>query len=371
MRRVAGFVLFGLFGVGLAQYKVEVLHPDGVGPRSFGMGAGGGQQVGHTNLFQIGPSHALLWSGSQESFIYLHPAGWDGSYAMGVSGGKQIGYRERSSGQGRGQFATLWSGSAKSWVDLHDDRYIETNGLGIGGDQQVGFGAINQEDVHAPMWLGTAKSLVSLHPGNEFEASRAYDTDGKQQVGGAATRVFSHAALWTGTAESYVDLGPKGYGTSVAHGVAKGQQAGWAAFDGNAHAGIWRGTAESFVDLNPGPNDQVGSIAFATNGETQVGVAAGLLIGGFHASLWHGSPETFPDLHTFLPERFQGKGAESEARGIDEFGHIVGWARDTNTQAAQAILWTPVPEPASGTILLTSLVLLLARRSGGTQTKTP
>ncbi|MGI8923965.1 MAG: hypothetical protein ACR2HJ_08010 [Fimbriimonadales bacterium] len=327
MRRVSIFLLIASCCAGQAQYQVEVLHPDGVGPRSYGTGAGGGQQVGHMNLFKVGASHALLWSGSQESFVDLHPAGWDGSYAVGVDGGKQIGYRERSFGQGRGQFATLWSGSATSWVDLHDDLYFETNGLGIGGDQQVGFGVTTgpQYAIRALLWRGTAETIVSLHPGG-LEDSRAQDTDGKQQVGSATNPELhiEHAALWSGTAESFVDLHPAGYGTSDALGVANGQQAGWASFDGNAHAGIWYGSAESFIDLNPGPNDQVGSRALATNGNVQVGVAAGPLIGGFHASLWRADPDTFVDLHTFLPERFQGKGAESEARGVDEFGNIVG-----------------------------------------------
>ncbi|MDQ2985171.1 MAG: hypothetical protein M3R13_00445 [Armatimonadota bacterium] len=348
-------------GVANAQYTVEILHSPLVpATSSYGAGAGGGQQVGHTNLFLVGPSHALLWEGSAKSLVDLHPAGWDASYAMATDGKRQVGWRQDQVAQR----ATMWSGSAKGWVDLHDPTYNETNALGISGDVQVGFGFITNVGARAVMWRNTAGSLVSLHP-QGFDRSWAWATDGEHQVGFAQETNSSHAALWTGSAKTYVDLHPSGYELSESTGVAGGQQSGWASFGGRAHAILWSGFAASFVDLNPGPNEEWGSRAFATNGFSQVGLVAGVHTGGqAHAALWSGTPGSFVDLHTLLSVDYLGAGAHSEATGIDEFGNIVGWARHIPTGADHAVLWRPVPEPRPIFLLgLLSFIALLRRKA--------
>src|SRR5687767_12705130 len=211
--------------VACAQYTVEILNSPLVpAASSYGAGAGGGQQVGHTNLFLAGPSHALLWEGTAKSLVDLHPAGWDASYAMATDGVRQVGWRERHTGT-TGQFATMWSGSAKGWVDLHNTSYRASVALGIGAASQVGaIMEFTTKDIHAALWQGTAESLVDLHP-TGMDRSWAHATDGSQQVGYAGTfQTVPRAAVWTGTAASYVDLHPKGYVNSEATGVAVGQQ---------------------------------------------------------------------------------------------------------------------------------------------------
>jgi hypothetical protein len=345
-----------------AQYTVEILH-SGLVPaaNSYGAGAGGGQQVGHTNLFLVGPSHALLWEGSAKSLVDLHPSGWDASYAMATDGKRQVGWRESHSGN-IGQFATMWSGTSKSWVDLHDaSTYIETNALGISGDVQVGVGVLPSETFRAVMWRNTAASITSLHPAHLFR-SKAFATDGEQQVGHtAAANVVLHAALWTGTAESYVDLHPVGYVQSEALGVAGGQQVGFASFSGTAHAVLWRGTSGSVVDLNPGAVGEWGSKANATNGSVQVGLARSLTI-PFHAAMWQGSASSYVNLHGFLPKEYFGEIAYSEALGIDANGNIFGWARHVPSGAAHAVLWRPVPETSPMFLLSVFTFLEILRR---------
>ncbi len=362
MRKRATIIAVLLSGVANAQYTVEILHSPLVpAANSYGAGAGGGQQVGHTNLFLVGPSHALLWEGSAQSLVDLHPAGWDASYAMATDGKRQVGWRERHTGN-IGQFATMWSGSSKSWVDLHDPTYQETNALGISGDMQVGFGFLANAGTRAVMWRNMAASLVSLHP-QGFDRSWANATDGNQQVGFAQETNARHAALWTGTAKSYIDLHPFGYVQSEATGTASGQQSGWASFFGNRHAVTWSGTASSFIDLNPGPNEEWGSRAFGTNGKIQVGHVrqAG---SHFHAAAWQGTASSYFNLHTLLPAEYQGSGAFSEAYGIDPFGNIVGWANHVPTGADHAILWRPVPEIRPVILLgLLSFYSLLRRKS--------
>jgi len=361
MRKRATIIAVLLSGVANAQYTVEILHSPLVpAANSYGAGAGGGQQVGHTNLFLTGPSHALLWEGSAKSLVDLHPAGWDASYAMATDGKRQVGWRQDQVAQR----ATMWSGSAKGWVDLHDPTYNETNALGIAGDVQVGFGFITNAGARAVMWRNTAASLVSLHP-QGFDRSWAWATDGEQQVGFAQETNASHAALWTGTAESYVDLHPKGYEISEAAGVAQGQQVGFATLLGQGHAALWLGSSQTFVDLNPQVSAQWGSTAYATNGFAQVGFAGGPETGfQVHAARWNGTRGSYLNLHALLPSTYIGMGARSEATGIDSDGRIVGWARHIPTGAAHAVLWQPVPEPNSLCALgLLALFFIVRRRS--------
>lgn len=321
--------------------------------------------MGHTNQFLAGPSHALLWQGTANSLIDLHPAGWDASYAMATDGVRQVGWRERHTGQ-TGQFATMWSGSAKGWVDLHDPTYSETNALGISGDEQVGYGFLQGGGTRAVLWHNTASSIVSLHPvGADF--SWANGTDGTQQVGHAGTGAAgSRAALWTGTAKTHVNLHPAGYEVSEAYGVAEGQQVGFASLSGQGRAVLWLGSSSLFIDLNPQVSNLWGSSAYATNGFTQVGFAGGPETGfQVQAALWEGSRESYMNLHASLAPEYSGVGARSEATGIDEFGNIVGWARHVPTGAAHAILWKPVPEPSSLVAIgLFALFAIIRRRFG-------
>ena len=344
------------------EYEAIILHSGRIPfAESFGTGIGDGQQVGKTTVFQNG-GHALLWSGSPESFVDLHPAGFDTSQALGASGGRQVGIREIWQPEFQ-QYATLWSGTASSWVNLHPASYIRSRALGISGDQQVGNAhfASGPLDIHALLWRGSASSVVNLNPVGYY-ASNSFATDGYQQVGWAIRPGGPDgAALWTGTAESFVDLSLPGYTGTHAFGVAGGQQVGRGSFNGNGHALLWFGSPNGYVDLNPGPNDQWGSSARATNGIQQVGYAARSDQFFRHAFRWSGSPESYLDLHQFLPPEYQGLGGYSVATGIDAEGNIIGYARRT-AGLRRAVMWRPVPEPVTGLVLTAGIALLLWRR---------
>jgi hypothetical protein len=77
------------------------------------LGIGGGRQIGYT-LSLHGRDHAALWSGSADAVVDLHPALAASSQAWGVCGDWQIG--EAVFGAAR---ASLWNGTAALWVDLH------------------------------------------------------------------------------------------------------------------------------------------------------------------------------------------------------------------------------------------------------------
>ena len=185
----------------------------------------------------------MLWAGTPESAIDLHPAQlhFPWSRAMGVGDGQQVGFVMNP----RTLHALLWTGAPESAVDLNPAGFSTSAAYGVSGGQQVGSGLTGASE-HALLWTGTAESVVDLHPAG-YRHSRALRVAGCQQVGLAVdpTTTNNHAMLWTGTADSAVDLHsflPPVWTMSVATGIdADGNIVGWACCDGagGGHAMLW------------------------------------------------------------------------------------------------------------------------------------
>jgi uncharacterized membrane protein len=359
IRRLFIIVVCSFFLTSLAHaltYKVIILHPqDFYG--SIAVGINASQQVG-VGYFsdELLDYHALLWSGSAESFIDLNPSGFQNSEAVDTSGTQQIGYGYKSD---KGH-ALLWNGSADNYIDLTPPDFNETFGLAISDDSQVGFGSgtATGGQMHALLWKnGDPNDYVDLNPAG-FEYSVADGVSGSQQVGSGGAPGFEwhvqHALLWNGTAESFVDLNPDVYVESSALGTNGTQQVGSGQEEGFLYppesppptrALLWNSTAQSVVDLTPGGFTR--AVAYGINATHQVGYGKGETTGDYgHALLWNGSAESVIDLHQFLPAEFAGWG--SVARSIDSNGNIVGYvhrnlypAIDINTIA---VMWQPVTE---------------------------
>jgi hypothetical protein len=180
--------------------------------------------------------------------VDLNPGGFAGSLGIATDGGQQVGYGARTGGVGlapsNGNHALLWSGTAESLVDLHPvSGYDITSANGVGGGQQVGWGGAYGSE-HALLWTGSAQSVVDLHPSG-FSRTVARAVAAGQQVGwGTTDDGLTHALLWNGTADSVVDLHvflPAGFTRSGASGIdASGNIIGGAVdAQGVGHAILW------------------------------------------------------------------------------------------------------------------------------------
>ena len=104
------------------------------GTNQVGMGSGSGTG---------GNDHALVWSGTANSAVDLHPtllSGFTNSWAVGTGAGQQVGY---AYGPGTFNHAMLWTGTAVSAVDLTPTNltgYTSTIAEATYGSQQVGGG---------------------------------------------------------------------------------------------------------------------------------------------------------------------------------------------------------------------------------------
>jgi hypothetical protein len=89
---------------------------------TFAYGVGGGQEVG-VGLAADGLNRAIVWSGSANSAVELHPTGFDSSTAYGTNGIYQVGFGSVEGDLGgipsNIHHALLWNGSAASVVDLN------------------------------------------------------------------------------------------------------------------------------------------------------------------------------------------------------------------------------------------------------------
>jgi len=347
-----------------ADYTAVILHPSGF-DWSEAYGISDGQQVGAgAGTATGGSSHALLWSGTADSYVDLNPSSLTvdsmpccGSCVLGISSGQQVGWFGFGSPDAGGYHALLWSGTAGSCVDLNPSWINLSQANGVSGGEQVGMGGSSGTSLgvgaysHALLWSGTADSCIDLNPSG-FGNSYAYGVSGGQQVGGGrgiATGDWDHALLWSGTADSYIDLNPAGFESSCAYGVSDGHQVGYGGGWLWGHALLWSGTADSYIDLNPAGFES--SCAYGVSGAQQVGCGVGSATGSYeHALLWSGTADSVIDLHNYLPPGY----IYSYAYGIDSAGNVVGVAAQAFTGVHHAVLWEyqSAVIPAPGAILL-------------------
>jgi hypothetical protein len=201
------------------------------------LGMGGGEQVGFTSTWYTADAgRAVLWRGTAASAVDLHPtnlSGFSESFAYGTDGTRQVGMAggDASFFGGSNTHAILWSGTADSAVDLHPTLlagFDTSKAVAISGLEQVGSGSGSGTGgkEHALLWHGSAASAVDLNPTllSDIDSSTARGTNGTVEVGSGhiALTDSTTALLWDGTADSAIDLGallPSNFGYSDAYSV--------------------------------------------------------------------------------------------------------------------------------------------------------
>jgi hypothetical protein len=243
---------------GSANSIVDI-HPGGVFRESAAFGIAGDQIIGYGISVNYIPSpyiHALLWTGAAP--VDLNPPGFGGSVGLATDGHRQVGYGAPTGSTGGtgisaavgGNHALLWSGTAESAIDLHPvSGYDTTSANGVSDGQQVGWGGVfnsmaNPLWRHALLWTGSAESVIDLHPSGLRDSAALAAAQGRQVGWGTSADGSTHALLWNGTAESVVDLNvflPPGFTWSSANGIDISGNIIGSATDANgvSHAILW------------------------------------------------------------------------------------------------------------------------------------
>lgn len=198
--------------------------------------------------------HASLWSGTAESWVDLHPTAFVGANAPGdqrskafdTDGTSQVGYVDLLLPLGGGSYtsethAVLWHGTGQSAIDLHPQGWDVSYAYGVKNNTQVGYGiqTAGFSSITAFVWHGSAESRVSLG-----EAT-VLDTNGATHVGAIGVDNSSHAFRWDGDSGSGFDLNtllPPGYINSGASDINDdGDIIGWAQNPSGYLVGVlWR-----------------------------------------------------------------------------------------------------------------------------------
>jgi uncharacterized membrane protein len=157
-------------------------------------------------------------------------------------------------------------------------------------------------------------------------------------------------------------LNPPGFESSFAQGIWGTIQVGYGVDDeGVGHALLWNGTAESAVSLNAAGYGT--PLVYSASAAGQVGFSEGPATGGrTHALFWKDTSESIVDLHPFvsaLGPEYTG----SAAYFIADNGSIVGSAFTYDPYRGYAVIWTPVPEPASSALVALGIIttVMIAR----------
>jgi hypothetical protein len=335
------------------QWSVTRLHPEGnhsVAFAAHGLRQAGYVHYGWVNNQWVDARHAVLWNGTSQSWVSLHPAGAVESQVLGMDGAQQVGFIRNSSGYERGG---LWTGSAGSWIDLTPPEWSSSYVTAVKGGVQVGSAGLG-----AAMWTGTVQSYRSLHPANAPGASRLMGLGDGQQVGTVVVDDEPHASLWTGTAQSWVDLHPPGATRSWALDAAAGQQVGAVVINDWPQARIWYGSASNWTSLTPAGFGS--STAYSTTGEWQVGHVIDQEA-RFHASIWRGNAESWEDLSLVLPGSWGDTFAQAVWADATTL-RVAGWGRNMQNGSFEALLWTlSIPTPSSLTLVVIGAILSARR----------
>lgn len=331
------------------------LHPS-YAEGSYAMGVDNGVQVGraiydtpdYNNI-----DHPTRWDGTAASAQDLTQGGSQGGSIIDFADDKLVGWWWRPTQcYVGGQWQTCYFRRG-CWWNL-DGTFHETNYSGYeytimsatDGVSVVGSGTTD-DDVgnyftKAVIWQApTHEFAYSIHPAG-FPDSSALAVEGEFQYGNVSLPFQGlHAAKWNGSGASFVDMHPDGLINSNIVDASDGQQVGVVNLWNNPHAAIWYGTPGSFLDLNP-PAATESTLSDCDSG-LQIGLAT--FPGGTVPGIWAGRAETFVDLSGVIPDGFTGFNMAALDVAPDGSIQIVGSAYNTAAGRAEAILLSSSDTP--------------------------
>ncbi len=125
----------------------------------------------------------MMWRGTAQSAVSLHPPSNFRSWAYGVSHDQIVG-----KGLSNRRHALLWR-IGGGYVDLNPAGFADSEALGTNGSLQVGYAQNDGPDTHrAIVWHGTAATAVNLQSflPSQYSQSEAYGIDEFGNIAGAA-----------------------------------------------------------------------------------------------------------------------------------------------------------------------------------------
>ena len=306
----------------------------------------------------------------------LGTLGGSGSYGQRINTSGQVTGYSYTNGNAE-QHAYLWTpttpnGASGTLQDLGSLGGTPSQAYGINASGQVVGDSITTEGVatHAFLYDGVMHDLGWLE--STFDATHGLDINDRGQVTGKSGR---HAILWTPTTPNGAngtmhDLGTLGGTDSIGWGInAIGQVTGVSQLPGNAadHAFLWtpttsNGDSGTLSDLGTLGGTYSAGLDINARGQ----VAGFFFTTGFvdpHAFLYT-SESGMVDLNSLIDPLSGWKLLKAQA--INDAGQITGDGQIGGQ--THSFLLTPIPEPASVTLLALGLTLLVwrtCRRSGG------
>ncbi|MBS1713100.1 MAG: hypothetical protein JST30_02050 [Armatimonadetes bacterium] len=304
-------------------------------------------------------NRAHAWTGATQGDVTdVHPSFLDtattagSSYAAAVSGGLAVGYGVGSPTLNRAA-PIAWRNGVASYLDPGFAYYFgqatDTDGIQIVGNvsqQDTKHDIVTGGPSHAVLWDAVTGSATDLSPGNKGYS--VFGVGGGVQVGYEQKSKYVEAVLWTGTARSMVNLHDQDYDLSIAYATNGPTQVGILGQDRQFFAEkrgrrvrfytavSWHGSADSvsFFDSGAYPD----SWAVDVKGDTAVGYGALINYLGvpqtYRALAWVGAGHTRVELHALL----QGSFAHSRAVSVDAAGNIVGNATTADGKV-HSIVW--------------------------------